>query len=130
MLTNSRVSAILPAVDIARARKFYEEKLGLKVKKEISDVWGGGVQYDCGSGTTLYVYPRHEATKAEHTAAGFKVDDLDAEVAELKSKGVVFEEYDMPGLKTVNGIAEIGGEKAAWFKDPEGNILVISTSGY
>jgi predicted enzyme related to lactoylglutathione lyase len=62
-----------------------------------------------------------------HTQVGFGVDDVEAEVADLKAKGVTFEEYDFPGLKTVDGVAEIEGERAAWFKDCEGNLLSIST---
>ncbi len=124
MLTNSMVAASMPAVDIKRARKFYEEKLGLKMVKEDP---GPGMMFQAGGGTMLYLYQR-AATKADHTAATFKVDNLEAEVKELKSKGVKFEEYNIPamGLKTVNGIAKMGDMKAAWFKDTEGNILGLT----
>ncbi len=123
MLANSRVSAILPAENLTRARKFYEEVLGLKVKDE--DLGEGHVMYEAGQGTMLVVYERGR-TKAEHTAAGFWVDNLEETMAGLRTKGLVFEEYDFPGLKTVNGIATIGKTKSAWFKDPEGNIIGLT----
>jgi len=116
------VAPTLPAADIKRARKFYEEKLGLKVLMEDPSP---GIMLQCGQGTMLYVYQR-AATKADHTVAAFKVDNIEAEVKELKSKGIKFEEYDMPGIKTVNGIATMGNMKGAWFKDTEGNILNIA----
>jgi predicted enzyme related to lactoylglutathione lyase len=124
MLTNSMVAPSLPAVDVKRARKFYEEKLGLKVVMEDPSP---GIMFQAGAGTMLYVYQR-AATKADHTVASFKVDNIEAEVKELKSKGVKFEEYDMPkmGIKTVNGIATMGTMKGAWFKDSEGNILALT----
>ncbi|OGO33286.1 MAG: hypothetical protein A2Z29_05290 [Chloroflexi bacterium RBG_16_56_11] len=125
MLKNARVTATLPAVDLKRARKFYEEKLGLKVIKEDPSP---GITLEAGKGTTLYVYQRG-ATKADHTVAEFTVDDVEAEVKNLKARGVKFEEYNIPGMgiKTVNGIATMDGFKGAWFKDTEGNILGISS---
>jgi predicted enzyme related to lactoylglutathione lyase len=124
MLTNSMVAPSLPAVDIKRARKFYEEKLGLKVVMEDPSP---GVMLQAGAGTMIYVYQR-AATKADHTVASFKVDNIEAEVKELKNKGIKFEEYDMPktGIKTINGIATMGTMKGAWFKDSEGNILALT----
>ena len=124
MLANSMVAPTLPAVDIKRARRFYEDKLGLKVAVEDPSP---GIMLQCGKGTMMYVYQR-AATKADHTVAGFMVDDIEAEVRELKRKGVKFEEYDMPsmGLKTVNSIATMGKMKSAWFKDTEGNILAVT----
>ena len=124
MLIKADVYPTLPAVDIKRARKFYEETLGLKVVKEDPSP---GIQVEAADGTGLYIYQR-AATKADHTVAGFIVKDVEAEVKELKAKGVKFEEYDMPdmGIKTVNGVATMDGMKSAWFKDTEGNILAIS----
>ncbi len=124
MLTNSMVAPTLPAVDIKRAKKFYEEKLGLKVVMEDPSP---GIMLQCGQGTMMYVYQR-EHTKADHTVASFKVDKIEAEVKELKAKGIKFEEYDLPkmGIKTVNGIATMGSMKSAWFKDSEGNILSLT----
>ena len=124
MLINAPVHATLPVVDLERARKFYEGKLGLKVIR--TDPSPGAV-LQAGEGTTLYIYQR-AATKADHTAASFTVKDVEAEVKELKAKGVVFEEIEIPsmGIKTVDGIATKGELKAAWFKDTEGNILGVS----
>ena len=124
MLTNSMVAPNLPAVDLKRARKFYEEKLGLKVVMEDPSP---GIMLQAGQGTMMYVYQR-AATKADHTVASFKVDNIEAEMKELKGKGVKFEDYDLPkmGIKTVNGIATMGNMKFSWFKDTEGNILSLA----
>ena len=124
MLTNSMVAPNLPAVDLKRARKFYEEKLGLKVVMEDPSP---GIMLQAGQGTMMYVYQR-AATKADHTVASFKVDNIEAEMRELKGKGVKFEDYDLPkmGIKTVNGIATMGNMKFSWFKDTEGNILSLA----
>jgi predicted enzyme related to lactoylglutathione lyase len=124
MLSEATVTPTLPAVDLKRARKFYEEKLGLKVFKEDPSP---GFIVEAGKGTKLYVYQRG-ATKANHTVAEFTVDDVEREVKALKAKGIKFEEYDIPdmGIKTENSIASMNGYKSAWFKDTEGNILGIS----
>ncbi len=128
MLTDKAVHPTIPAVDIKRARKFYEEKLGLKV---IMEDPSPGITLRAGEGTWLYIYQRG-MTKADHTVAEFEVDDIDTEVKELKSKGVVFEEYDIPsmGIKTVNSVATMSMDgnqmKGAWFKDSEGNILALN----
>jgi catechol 2,3-dioxygenase-like lactoylglutathione lyase family enzyme len=124
MLANTTLHPTLPAVDINRARKFYEEKLGLKVLKTDPSP---GITFEVGEGTRLYVYKR-EATKADHTVASFTVEDVEAQVSELKDKGIVFEDVEIPamGIKTVNGIATMGDMKGAWFKDTEGNILAVT----
>ncbi|MCH7481767.1 MAG: VOC family protein [Chloroflexi bacterium] len=122
MLTNAPVNPTIPVVDMERAKAFYIDKLGLKLASENA----GGVIIEAGGGSTLLLFPRAEATKAEHTAAGFFVADVAAEVTALRANGVVFEDIDMPGLKTENGIAHIGPFTAAWFKDTEGNILGIA----
>lgn len=83
-----------------------------------------GITYLTGD-SLVALYPTQFAGTAQHTLGGFIVSDLEAAMADLRAKGVTFEEYDMPGLKTVNGIAELEGERGAWFKDPEGNILSI-----
>jgi catechol-2,3-dioxygenase len=121
MLSIAPAAATLPAVDLNRARKFYEGTLGLKVGEADEH----GIRIECGRGTQIYLYKRGP-TKADNTAVGFVVENLEQEVQELKQKGVVFEEYDFPGLKTVNSIATLGNEKAAWFKDTEGNIIGVS----
>lgn len=125
MLREARMAAILPAVDIERARKFYSEKLGLPTPD--MPVPEDGAVFESGGGTMLYLYEREGGTKADHTVAGWLVEDLEKTVKELRENGVVFEQYDMPGLKTdERGIAEAGGARSAWFKDTEGNILAIT----
>ncbi len=125
MSINATEHPTLPVVDLERAKKFYEGTLGLKV---ILEDPSPGALLQAEEGTTLYIYQR-AATKADHTVAGFKVKDVEATVKELKAKGVVFEDVDVPGLKTVEGIATIspgmGGFRVAWFKDTEGNILSV-----
>jgi predicted enzyme related to lactoylglutathione lyase len=113
--------AYIPVKDVARARQFYEGKVGLKPKKEQA----GGVVYEFGEHTGCFLYPTPNAGTSRASQAFWQVDDIEREVAELKSRGVKFEEYDMPGMKTVNGIAEAGGAKSAWFKDTEGNIMAL-----
>ena len=122
MLKNARIVPYIPVANVARARKFYEEKIGLVAKEE----YAGGVVYECGDGSWVFMYPSAGAGTSRASTAFWAVDDVVAEVAALRKKGVVFEECDMPGLKTVNGIATGGGAKTAWFKDSEGNILAIS----
>jgi catechol 2,3-dioxygenase-like lactoylglutathione lyase family enzyme len=122
MLKNAPIIPYIPVADVARARKFYEEKIGLIPREE----YAGGVIYECGKGSWVFMYPSAGAGTSKASTAFWTVNDVAAEVAELKAKGVVFEEYDMPGIKTVNSIAAAGGAKTAWFKDTEGNILAIS----
>ena len=123
MLTNKPIIPILPVVDLDRARKFYESKLGLRPSTEqFSDT---GVVYDAGAGTKLEIDRRDEPTKAQHTALTFEVDDIEREVVELEGRGVQFEDYDLPGLQTAHHIARMEGVRAAWFKDPDGNILCL-----
>ena len=121
MLKNAPVVPYIPASNIARARKFYQEKVGLVPREEIA----GGVVYECGDRSWIFLYQSGGAGTSKASQAFWQVKDVEAEVAELKAKGVTFEEYDMPGLKTVNGIAIAGYSKAAWFKDTEGNIMAI-----
>jgi predicted enzyme related to lactoylglutathione lyase len=121
MLTGASVTTMLPVKDMARARAFYENCLGLKPGGFRPD---GKFTYAMG-GSTLALFPKPEGTKADHTAISFRVDDIAASIAQLKNAGVVFEDYDFPGLKTVNHVCVLGAEKAAWFKDPEGNYLCI-----
>jgi catechol 2,3-dioxygenase-like lactoylglutathione lyase family enzyme len=118
MLQNSPMYAYLPAKDVARARRFYEEKLGFQPKE-----MAGGVSYEFAGGTGCFLYPTPNAGTSAASQAFWLVSDVEREMSELKAKGVTFEEYDMPGMK--NGIASGGGAKTAWFKDTEGNILAI-----
>ena len=121
MLGKATIHAYIPVADVARARKFYERTLGLAPK----EVYAGGVLYECG-GAVVFMYPTPNAGTSRASQAYWDVADVEAEVAELKARGVRFEEYDMPGLKTINAVATGGGAKTAWFKDTEGNILAIS----
>jgi catechol 2,3-dioxygenase-like lactoylglutathione lyase family enzyme len=120
MLESAAAHATIAVSDLARARKFYEDTLGLKPMDERSD----GVRYRTGDSWFL-VYPSQFAGTAKSTYMSFEVDDVEKAVKELRDRGVTFEEYDFPGLKTVNGIAEIQGAKGAWFKDLDGNILAV-----
>jgi len=113
--------ATLPASDLGRARKFYEETLGLKLVEENES----GIAFDTGSGSQVAIYPSGSGGTNQATAAEFEVGDLDVEMKDLRSKGIKFEEYDLPGLKTVDGVATLGPDKGAWFKDTEGNILAV-----
>jgi len=122
MLINAPVHPTLPVVDLNRAKKFYQEKLGLKV---IMEDPSPGAVLQAGDGTFLYIFQRG-TTKADHTAASFTVKDVEATVKELKAKGVVFEDIDTPSFKTVDGIATMGELKGAWFKDTEGNTLAVT----
>jgi catechol 2,3-dioxygenase-like lactoylglutathione lyase family enzyme len=121
MLAEAPVHPAIPASDLQRAIRFYRGTLGLKASTEAEE----GVRFDCG-GTQLFVYPTRSAGQAAHTLAAWRVTDLDAEMAALRTRGVTFEEYDLPGLKTVDGVAEWGGLRGAWFKDSEGNILGVT----
>ena len=121
MLNNAPIVPYIPATDVKRARAFYENKVGLKPKEEFA----GGVVYECGDKSTIYMYPTPNAGTNKASTAFWSVDDVEQEVRDLKARGVVFENYDQPDLKTVNGIATGGGVKAAWFKDTEGNIMAI-----
>ena len=121
MLTNAPVTTMLPVKDLARAREFYEGRLGLRPVGLQPD---GKFTYDCG-GATLALFPKEGGTRADHTAISFKVADIAASIAQLKKAGVAFEDYDFPGLKTVAKVCILGSEKAAWFKDTEGNILCV-----
>ncbi len=126
MLKNYQVVANLPAEDLERAKKFYTEKIGLDFV--FGNEWN--LVFTAGNNSKLFVY-KTARTTAKHTAAAFMgIPNLEEEVEALRKNGVVFEEYDMPGLKTVNGIATMGDLKAAWFKDSEGNIICIGTESY
>jgi catechol 2,3-dioxygenase-like lactoylglutathione lyase family enzyme len=120
-LSGTTVSCILPVKDMARARGFYEQSLGLVPEGAKPD---GKFVYRVGA-TEIALFPRPEGTKATHTALSFRVDDIGAAVRALEERGVEFADYDLPGLKTVEHVCVLGAEKAAWFNDPEGNILCL-----
>jgi catechol 2,3-dioxygenase-like lactoylglutathione lyase family enzyme len=121
MLAGTQVTCMLPVKDLARARRFYEESLRLEAIGQRPD---GKFVYRCG-GTEIALFPKPEGTRAEHTALSFAVRDIVAAIAELKGRGVTFEDYDLPDFRTVGHVCVLGSEKAAWFRDPEGNILCL-----
>jgi predicted enzyme related to lactoylglutathione lyase len=122
MLQTSPMYAYIPAQDLARARRFYEQKLGFVPKQEIA----GGVVYQFAEGTACFLYPTPNAGTSQASQAFWQVADVEREVAELKGRGVTFEQYDVPGgQKSPSGVVTAGGAKAAWFKDSEGNIMAI-----
>ena len=121
MLKNAPIRAYLPVIDLPRARKFYENTLGLQAR----EAYAGGVIYECG-GVEVFMYPTPNAGTSRASQAFWSVDDVEAEVADLKKRGVTFEEYDLPGVSMKNSIATGGGARTAWFKDTEGNILAVS----
>lgn len=123
MLKDARIGANVPVSDVEQAIAFYEGKLGLTLfergeKEPYARFEGAGA-------TKLQAYQSGTAGQSRHTLASFVVDDVRAEVAELQARGVTFEDYDMPGLKTEDGVARIGDTYAAWLKDTDGNILEI-----
>lgn len=121
MLSGHTVYTTIPTADLDRAMKWYESRLGLKP----AEVRGDGARYMLGGGTGFLLYPTQNAGKAPNTLMSFVSADARAEIAALQAAGVVFEDYDMPGLKTENGVAMLGGSPGGWFKDADGNILGI-----
>lgn len=122
MLQDAPMYAYIPARDLARARQFYETKVGLKPTQEMN----GGVVYEFGKGTACFLYPTPNAGTSRASQAFWSVDDVDREIRELQARGVVFERYDdMPGERSPAGAVIAGGAKAAWFKDSEGNIMAL-----
>lgn len=123
MLQQSPIYVYFPARDMARAREFYEGRLGFVPQQEIN-----GVVYAFGKGTAAYLYPTPNAGTSQASQAFWTVADVDQEMAELKQRGIVFENFDMPEEKSPAGAVTAGGAKAAWFKDSEGNILALIQS--
>src|SRR5450432_980365 len=118
MVANAKIRAVLAAQDLGRARDWYAEKLELNPVSEEAQ----GLLYDVG-GTEFFLYQTSSAGTAQNTVAEFAVADFEGTMADLRKHGVVFEEYDYPDFKTVNGVVTLDGVAAAWFKDSEGNIL-------
>ena len=121
MLANGIIRAVIAAQDVNRARRWYAEKLGLNPLREQAQ----GLLYEI-NGTQFFLYQTSTAGSAQNTVAEFEVADFDDTMADLRQRGVVFEEYDYPDFKTVNGVIALDGVRAAWFKDSEGNILALS----
>jgi catechol 2,3-dioxygenase-like lactoylglutathione lyase family enzyme len=121
LLNSATPEAALPVEDLRRARTFYEEKLGLTPTREVE----GALFYGGKGNTGFFLFPTGGRPSGQHTQMAWFVTDIIACVAELKRRGVQFEEYDFPGLKTIDGIADLGYEKSAWFRDSEGNLLAL-----
>ena len=121
MFANRKATAMIPAKDVERAKTWYEEKLGLKPASQMGEM---GATYDL-VGVRAFLYESQYAGTAEHTILTFDCPDLLADMAELRKKGVSFMDYDLPGIKTDNGVADFGDLKNAWAKDSEGNILAF-----
>ncbi|MES2094492.1 MAG: VOC family protein [Actinomycetota bacterium] len=113
---------VLPAADLERARAFYHDKLNL----DPDQVDHGSLIYHLTPESAFEIYETANAGTAQNTQMGWMSDDLESEMARMRDHGVVFEEYDVPGMKTVDGIATMDGMKAAWFRDSEGNFICIS----
>ena len=114
--------AILPASDLDRARGWWQDKVGMSPTKEDP----GGLWYECADGTWVAITHSGFAGTAQNTAVSFAVSDIEGLMSDLRERGVVFEEYDLPGFTTVDGLFTMGGYKAAWFKDSEGNTVEIA----
>jgi len=121
MLSDARYEASLPCSDLERAKSFYADKLGLTPASEQP----AGAFYEGRDGSRFILFPSSGSAAGSHSQMGFMVADIDAEVRDLKQRGVQFEAYDFPGFDTATGIADAGGARAAWFKDSEGNLLGI-----
>ena len=125
MLQNFPVYAYIPAKDVARARRFYEGKVGFKPKQEI----GGGVAYEFGKNTGAFLYDAGDSAGTNRASQAFwTVEDIEHVVRDLKARGIEFEHYsgdDIPGMTMIGDIATGDGTKAAWFKDTEGNIMAL-----
>ena len=117
MLSDNPVYATLPTADMATLRRFYEDVLGFAVREETP----GGITYQAGDGTYFAITRSSGTPSGTHTQMGFAVRDIAAEVADLQARGVVFETYETP--ETVNGIADVGIGRAAWLRDPDGNLI-------
>ena len=121
MFADRQATAMLPAADFSRARAWYAEKLGIEPIEDYPN--GMGAAYLLGGGLRAFLYPTPLAGTAEHTILSFRCSDLVADMAALRARGVVFLDYDLPGLKTVDGLATFGPVRNAWCRDSEGNIL-------
>jgi catechol 2,3-dioxygenase-like lactoylglutathione lyase family enzyme len=122
MLTKATTTTMLPVSDMDRAARFYGDTLGLHEQATGAD---GSRRFDAGNGAAIGLMAAEPGAQSLHTALSFEVSDIHSEIHDLEGRGVRFADYDLPDLKTVDHVAELGNEKAAWFSDPEGNILCI-----
>ena len=125
-LTKRTVALMLPVTDVDRARSFYTDTLGLDFSGTNDE---GGAMYALEGGASLVLLPRPDSRPSESTAMSFEIDDITREIGELEERGVVFEDYALPELTTVDHVAVMGPEKAAWFKDPDGHVLCLHQQG-
>ena len=121
LLKTATPKTALPVEDLARAKAYYRDKLGLEPTREVE----GALFYEGSSDSGFLLFPTSGRPSGQHTQMAWFVTDIVATVAELKRRGVRFEEYDFPGLKTIDGVADLGYEKSAWFRDSEGNLLAL-----
>jgi catechol 2,3-dioxygenase-like lactoylglutathione lyase family enzyme len=125
MLSGARIGAIVPVNDLERAIDFYGQTLGLGTPERDEIPENPGARFPVGGGE-LYIYKSVGAGQSRHTLCAFEVDNIEQEVEDLRNRGVTFEEYDMPGMKTEKGIIQMSGDiKGAFFKDPDGNIIGV-----
>jgi predicted enzyme related to lactoylglutathione lyase len=122
MLTKAMTTTMLPVSDVDRAARFYGDTLGLHQRAVGVD---GTHVFDVGNGDAIGLMPAEAGAQTKHTVLSFDVSDIRGEIHDLEGRGVTFADYDLPDLKTVDHVAEMGNEKAAWFSDTEGNILCI-----
>jgi predicted enzyme related to lactoylglutathione lyase len=122
-LRDRRISPVLCSTDLERSQAFYEVSVGLRLSPQTIK---NHLVFQCGDGTTLLIYGRPSPNQANHTQVRFWTDDVDADVRDLASRGITFEDYDFPNLKTVDHVATTAGlGKSAWFKDPDGNTIAL-----
>ncbi|WP_174775413.1 VOC family protein [Cryobacterium frigoriphilum] len=122
MTSQVEIYSVLPAKDLQRARQFYSDAFGMEPDQDMPE----GLIYRTAGGAMILIYETPFAGTNQATAIGLVTDTFDTDMADLRAKGVKFEEYDLPGLKTENGVVEMEGAKGAWFKDTEGNIVSLS----
>ncbi len=123
MLSDGQAAATLAVSDLDRARKYYSDTLGFTVQMESE----GGLLLSAGQGTAIFVYPSQFAGTNKATAVSFNVEDFDGTIADLRERGVTFIDYDFPGLKTENGVAQTPEGPGAWFSDPDGNLIAVTS---